>query len=37
MMDPLMPYPFEIHEGTLYQLIEDADEEQWAVHITKIE
>jgi hypothetical protein len=36
MMDPIMPYPFAIHEGTLYQLIEDADEEEWAVHITKI-
>jgi hypothetical protein len=32
----LTPYPFAIHEGTLYQLIEDADEEEWAVHITKI-
>jgi hypothetical protein len=36
MMDPLMPYPFAIYEGTIYQLIEDADEEEWAVHITKI-
>ena len=36
MKDPIMPYPFAIHEGTIYQVIEDAEEEEWKVHITKI-
>jgi hypothetical protein len=36
MMDPIQWYPFAIHEGTIYQLIEDPDEEKWDVHITEI-
>lgn len=35
-MDPIMQYPFTIHKGKLYQLIENEDEEQFEVHITEI-
>jgi hypothetical protein len=36
MQDPLLPYPSAIYEGTIYQIIENADEEEWEVHITEI-
>jgi hypothetical protein len=37
MATPIMPYPFAIHKGFLYQVIEDVEEEEWSLHITKIE
>jgi hypothetical protein len=33
-LDPIVPSPFTIFEGKLYQLIENEDEEQWELHIT---
>lgn len=36
MQDPLRPYPMIIHEGKLYQLIENEDDESWEVHITDL-
>ena len=36
MSTPILPYPYTIHEGFLYQLVEDVDEEEWALHVTEI-
>ncbi len=30
------PYPYNIKNGNLYQLIENEDDEEWELHITKI-
>jgi len=30
------PYPLDIHDGKLYQLIENLDEEVWELHVTPI-
>jgi hypothetical protein len=37
MATPILPYPSSIHNGFLYQVIEDIEEEEWSLHITKIE
>jgi len=37
MSTPIIPYPFSIHEGNLYQIVENEDSEEWEVHITKID
>jgi hypothetical protein len=34
--DPLLNFPLAIHEGKLYQLVEDQDDEEWGVHIREI-
>lgn len=36
MMDPIQSYPYTIHEGKMYQLVENEDEEAYEVHITDI-
>jgi len=36
MSTPILPHPYSIHEGYLYQLVEDVDEEEWAFHVTEI-
>jgi hypothetical protein len=36
MATPILPHPYNIHEGFLYQVVEDVDEEEWSLHITKI-
>jgi hypothetical protein len=36
MKDPLLPSPFIIHKGKLYQLVENEDEEEWELHISEI-
>ena len=36
MMDPIQFYPYTIHEGKMYQLVENEDEEAYEVHITEI-
>jgi hypothetical protein len=33
---PFLPYPYTIHNGKLYQLVENADEEKWELHASKI-
>lgn len=30
------PYPFDIEKGAFYQLVENDDEEQWELHITRL-
>ncbi len=32
----MQPYPSDIHNGTLYQLVDNDDEEIWELHIDKI-
>lgn len=36
MSSPILPYPYSIHEGYLYQMVEDVDEEEWALHVREI-
>jgi hypothetical protein len=36
MDTPIQPYPFNIHEGFLYQVVEDEEEEEWALHVSEI-
>ena len=36
MSTPIQPYPYSIHEGYLYQMVEDVDEEEWALHVREI-
>ena len=36
MSTPILPYPYNIQEGTVYQVVEDEEEEEWAIHVTKI-
>jgi hypothetical protein len=36
MSTPIQPYPYTIYEDYLYQLVEDVDEEEWALHVTEI-
>jgi hypothetical protein len=36
MNTPIQPYPFNIHEGFLYQVVEDEEEEEWALHVSEI-
>jgi hypothetical protein len=36
LMDPLFPYPTVVHEGKIYQIVENEDEEQWEVHIDEL-
>lgn len=36
MSTPILPYPYMIHEGSLYQVVEDEEEEEWALHVTEI-
>ncbi len=36
MDTPIVPYPYTIHEGILYQTAEDPDEEGWNLHVTEI-
>lgn len=36
MSTPLLPYPYSIHEDSLYQIVENVEEEQWEMHITEI-
>ncbi len=33
---PIEPYPYTIHNGKLYQLLENLDEEEWELHVSKI-
>lgn len=35
MSTPFSPYPYSIHDGALYQVIEDGEKEEWSIHITK--
>ena len=36
MSTPILPYPYNIHEGVMYQVVEDEEEEEWAIHVTEI-
>lgn len=36
MMSPLAPFPFNIHENKLYQLVENEDEEEWVLHVSDL-
>jgi len=36
MSTPLLPYPYYIHDGSLYQIAENEEEEQWELHISEI-
>lgn len=36
MSTPVMPYPNTIFNGKLYQIIEDEEAEEWALHINEI-
>jgi hypothetical protein len=36
MSTPLLPYSYMIHEESLYQVVEDEEEEEWSIHITEI-
>lgn len=33
---PLLSYPYFIHEGSIHQIVENEEEEQWELHITAI-
>jgi hypothetical protein len=33
---PFTPYPYRIHEGSLYQIVENVEKEEWTLHISKI-
>ncbi len=37
MATPIFPHPYTIHEGSMYQVVENVEEEEWSLHITKIE
>jgi len=36
MSTPILPYPYNIHEGFMYQVVEDEEKEEWAIHVTEI-
>ncbi|MCP5051622.1 MAG: hypothetical protein GY940_30930 [bacterium] len=36
MSTPILPYPYTIHNGKVYQIIENMDTENWEAHITEI-
>lgn len=36
MSTAIQPYPYNIHEGSLYQVADNEEEEEWELHITKI-
>lgn len=36
MDTPIRPYPVTIHDGFLYQLVEDMEEEEWLLHVAEI-
>ncbi len=33
---PLLQYPYFIREGSIYQIVENEEEEQWEMHITEL-
>ena len=35
--DPVYPYPYDIGNGNIYQLIENLDTEEWNLHVTKFD
>jgi len=35
--DPIYPYPYDIGNGNIYQLIEDLDAEEWNLHVIKFD
>ncbi|MCP5054640.1 MAG: hypothetical protein GY940_46175 [bacterium] len=36
MSSPIIPYPFAVHSGKFYQIVENIDDEEWEVHITDL-
>lgn len=36
MSTAIQPYPYNIHEGSLYQVVDNEEEEEWELHITRI-
>ncbi len=36
MSTPLIPHPYSIQEGVLYQVVENEEKEEWELHITRI-
>ena len=32
----LFPYPYTVHKGKIYQLVDDEDEEEWLLHINEL-
>jgi hypothetical protein len=36
METPMDPYPYTIHNGAVYQLVEDVDAEEWSLQVTPL-
>lgn len=37
MMTPLLPYPYKIHKGKFYQMVDNEEKEQWELFITGLD